>query len=216
MLPQPDVDPQVAAAISKVRNRTARQAIRDQWFHGVELVRFEYTTEARHALIADVAVDPRLVDRVGGRRPDCLSAVIGDYARVLIGEAARGASPLRQSAAKALLGDHPLPIEMFELAYAEWDRIHGPELTWDQAVAGEWTTWMTMQLRRDPLIGSWAGLPMRSSPKNAPIWSMRPRTFRVRVWLPSCAGTSSRICLHPRRRMPPHCSPMPVDTVRCA
>ncbi|MFZ3395202.1 hypothetical protein TVH25_18255 [Rhodococcus sp. 7Tela_A2] len=161
MLPQPDVDPQVAATISKVRNRTARQAIRDQWFHGVELARFEYTTEARHALIADVAVDPRLVDRVGGRRPDYLSAVVGDYARVLIAEAARGASPLRQSAAKALLGDHhPLPIEMFELAYAQWDRIHGPELTWDEAVAGEWTAWMTMQLRRDPLIGSWAGLPM--------------------------------------------------------
>ncbi|MFL1596150.1 DEAD/DEAH box helicase family protein [Rhodococcus ruber] len=159
-LPQPDTDPQVAAALEAVRGRKARDEIRAQWFAGVEQGRREATAAERHALIAEVAVDPRLIAKVEGRRPDYLPAVARDEAKSLIAEAARAGSPLRQAAAKVLLEHHPLPAELYERAYAEWDRIHGPELTWDRDTAGEWTAWMTMQLRRDPLVGSWAGLPM--------------------------------------------------------
>ncbi|MDV6296465.1 helicase-related protein [Rhodococcus aetherivorans] len=159
-LPQPDTDPQVAAAIKAVRGRKARDEIRAQWFAGVEQGRREATAAQRHALIAEVAVHPRLIATVEGRRPDYLPAVARDDAQSLIADAARAGSPLRQAAAKVLLEHHPLPAELYERAYAEWDRLHGPELTWDQDTAGEWTAWMTMQLRRDPLVGSWAGLPM--------------------------------------------------------
>ncbi|ETT23464.1 SNF2-related protein [Rhodococcus rhodochrous ATCC 21198] len=159
-LPQPDVDPEVAAAIKAVRSRKARDEIRAQWFAGVEQGRREATAEERSALIAEVAVHPRLIATVEGRRPDYLPAVARDDAKSLIAEAARAGSPLRQAAAKVLLEHHPLPAELYERAYAEWDRLHGPELTWDETTAGEWTAWMTLQLRRDPLVGSWAGLPM--------------------------------------------------------
>ncbi|QRI79237.1 MULTISPECIES: helicase-related protein [Rhodococcus] len=159
-LPQPDTDPQVAAALEAVRRRKARDEIRAQWFAGVEQGRREATAEERQALVAEVAVDPRLIATVEGRRPDYLPAVARSAAQSLIAEAAREASPLRQAAAKVLLEHHPLPAELYERAYAEWDRLHGPELTWDQATAVEWTAWMTLQLRRDPLVGSWAGLPM--------------------------------------------------------
>ncbi|OLL16161.1 DEAD/DEAH box helicase family protein (plasmid) [Rhodococcus sp. M8] len=159
-LPQPDTDPQVAAALEAVRGRKARDEIRAQWFAGVEQGRREATAAQRHALIAEVAVDPRLIATVEGRRPDYLPAVARDEAKSLIAEAARAGSPLRQAAAKVLLEHHPLPAELYERAYAEWDRLHGPELTWDRDTAGEWTAWMTLQLRRDPLVGSWAGLPM--------------------------------------------------------
>ncbi|KDE10029.1 helicase-related protein [Rhodococcus aetherivorans] len=159
-LPQPDTDPQIAAAIKTVRGRKARDEIRAQWFAGVEQGRREATAEERSALVAEVAVDPRLIARVEGRRPDYLPTVARDEAKSLIAEAARDGSPLRQAAAKVLLEHHRLPAELYERAYAEWDRIHGPELTWDQATAGEWTAWMTLQLRRDPLVGSWAGQPM--------------------------------------------------------
>ncbi|MFD0449603.1 hypothetical protein ACFQZK_00815 [Rhodococcus aetherivorans] len=159
-LPQPDTDPQVAAALETVRGRRARDEIRAQWFTGVEQGRREATAAQRQALIAEVAVHPRLIARVEGRRPDYLPAVARDDAKTLIAEAARAGSPLRQAAAKVLLEHHPLPAELYERAYAEWDRLHGPELTWDQDTAGKWTAWMTLQLRRDPLVGSWAGLPM--------------------------------------------------------
>ncbi|WP_416063844.1 helicase-related protein [Rhodococcus indonesiensis] len=159
-LPQPDTDPQVAAALEAVRGRKARDEIRSQWFAGVEQGRREATADERHALLAEIAVDPRLIAKVEGRRPDYLPAVARDDAKALIAEAARASSPLRQAAAKVLLEHHPLPAELYERAYVEWDRLHGPELTWDQDTAAEWTAWMTMQLRRDPLVGSWAGLPM--------------------------------------------------------
>ncbi|WP_258008402.1 helicase-related protein [Rhodococcus sp. ENV425] len=161
-LPQPDTDPQVAAALEAVRSRKARDEIRAQWFAGVEQGRREATAEERHALVAEVAVDPRLIATVEGRRPDYLPAVARSEAQRLIAEAAREASPLRQAAAKVLLEHHPLPAELYERAYAEWDRIHGPELTWDQDTAAEWTAWMTRHARRDPLLGSWAGLPMHT------------------------------------------------------
>ncbi|CCW15055.1 helicase-related protein [Rhodococcus aetherivorans] len=159
-LPQPDTDPQVAAALEAVRGRTARDEIRAQWFAGVEQGRREATAAQRQALIAEVAVDPRLIAKVEGRRPDYLPAVARDEAKSLIAEAAREASPLRQAAAKVLLEHHPLPAELYERAYAEWERLHGPALTWDQDTAAEWTAWMTRHAQRDPLVGSWAGLPM--------------------------------------------------------
>ncbi|MCD2114024.1 DEAD/DEAH box helicase family protein [Rhodococcus rhodochrous] len=158
-LPQPDTDPQVAAAIGKVRSRKGRDEIRSQWFAGVEQARREATVGERQALIAEVAVDPRLIAQVEGRRPDYLPAVTRSEVKSLIAEAAREASPLRQAAAKVLL-EHRLPGELYERAYAEWERVHGPELTWDQDTAAEWTAWMTMHARRDPLLGSWVGLPM--------------------------------------------------------
>ncbi len=158
-LPQPDTDPQVAAAIGKVRSRTGRDEIRNQWFAGVEQARREATAGERQALIAEVAVDPRLIAQVKGRRPDYLPAVTRSEVKSLIAEAAREAPPLRQAAAKVLL-EHRLPDEVYERAYAEWERVHGPELTWDQDTAAEWTAWMTMHARRDPLLGSWVGLPM--------------------------------------------------------
>ena len=158
-LPQPDTDPQAAAAIKAVRSRTGRDEIRSQWFAGVEQARREATADERQALIAEVAVDPRLIAQVEGRRPDYLPAVTRSEVTSLIAEAAREASPLRQAAAKVLL-EHRLPDELYERAYAEWERVHGPELTWDQDTAAEWTAWMTMHARRDPLLGSWAGLPM--------------------------------------------------------
>ncbi|AXY49369.1 helicase-related protein [Rhodococcus ruber] len=161
-LPQPDTDPQVAAAIEAVRSRTARDEIRSQWFAGVAQGRREATVAERRALIAEVAVDPRLIVRVGGRRPDYLPAVARDDAQSLIAEIAREGSSLRQAAAKVLLEHYPLPAELFERAYAEWERIHGPELTWDRDTAGEWTAWMTRHAQRDPLLGSWAGLPMHT------------------------------------------------------
>ncbi|NCL75738.1 hypothetical protein AIIKEEIJ_03208 [Rhodococcus sp. YH1] len=159
-LPQPDTDPQVAAAIKAVRRRKARDEIRSRWFDGVAQGRREATAEERRALIAEVAVDPRLIAQVEGRRPEYLPAVARAEAQRLIADAAREASPLRQAAAKVLLENHPLPAELYERAYAEWERIHGPELTWDQDTAAQWTAWMTMHARRDPLLGSWAGLPM--------------------------------------------------------
>ncbi|MGV9718505.1 DEAD/DEAH box helicase family protein, partial [Rhodococcus pyridinivorans] len=158
-LPQPDTDPQVAAAIGKVRSRTGRDEIHSQWFAGVEQARRETTAGERQALIAEVAVDPRLIAQVEGRRPDYLPAVTRSEVTSLIAEAAREGSPLRQAAAKVLL-EHRLPDELYERAYAEWERVHGPELTWDQDTAAEWTAWMTMHARRDPLLGSWVGLPM--------------------------------------------------------
>ncbi|USI92872.1 hypothetical protein [Rhodococcus pyridinivorans] len=158
-LPQPDTDPQVAAAIGKVRSRTGRDEIRHQWFAGVEQARREATAGERQALIAEVAVDPRLIAQVEGRRPDYLPAVTRSEVKSLIAEAARKAPPLRQAAAKVLL-EHRLPDELYERAYAEWERVHGPELTWDQGTAAQWTAWMTMHARRDPLLGSWVGLPM--------------------------------------------------------
>ncbi|WP_254707654.1 helicase-related protein [Rhodococcus pyridinivorans] len=158
-LPQPDTDPQVAAAIGKVRSGTGRDEIRSQWFAGVEQARREATAGERQALIAEVAVDPRLIAQVEGRRPDYLPAVTRSEVTSLIAEAAREGSPLRQAAAKVLL-EHRLPDELYERAYSEWERVHGPELTWDQDTAAEWTAWMTMHARRDPLLGSWAGLPM--------------------------------------------------------
>ncbi|QQM55633.1 helicase-related protein [Rhodococcus pyridinivorans] len=158
-LPQPDTDPQVAAAIGKVRSRTGRDEIRSQWFAGVEQARREATAGERQALIAEVAVDPRLIAQVEGRRPDYLPAVTRSEVKSLIAEAAREAPPLRQAAAKVLL-EHRLPEELYERAYAEWERVHGPELTWDQDTAVEWTAWMTMHAKRDPLLGSWVGLPM--------------------------------------------------------
>ncbi|WP_437343273.1 helicase-related protein [Rhodococcus pyridinivorans] len=158
-LPQPDTDPQVAAAIGKVRSRKGRDEIRSQWFAGVEQARREATAGERQALVAEVAVDPRLIAQVEGRRPDYLPAVTRSEVKSLIAEAAREAPPLRQAAAKVLL-EHRLPDELYERAYAEWERVHGPELTWDQGTAAEWTAWMTMHARRDPLLGSWAGLPM--------------------------------------------------------
>ncbi|WP_232333526.1 hypothetical protein [Rhodococcus sp. p52] len=160
-LPQPDTDPQVAAAIGKVRSRTGRDEIRSQWFAGVEQARREATAGERQALIAEVAVDPRLIAQVEGRRPDYLPAVTRSEVKSLIAEAARKAPPLRQAAAKVLL-EHRLPDELYERAYAEWERVHGPELTWDQGTAAQWTAWMTMHARRDPLLGSWVGLPMYS------------------------------------------------------
>ncbi|WP_302071577.1 helicase-related protein [Rhodococcus ruber] len=161
-IPQPDTDPEVAAAIKSVRRRKARDEIRAQWFAGVEQGRREATAAQRQALIAEVAVDPRLIATVEGRRPDYLPAVARSQAQSLIAEAAREASPLRQAAAKVLLEHHPLPAELYERAYAEWERIHGPELTWDQDTAAEWTAWMTRHAQRDPLLGSWAGLPMHT------------------------------------------------------
>ncbi|MCK8671612.1 DEAD/DEAH box helicase family protein [Rhodococcus sp. HM1] len=161
-IPQPDVDPEVAAALEAVRGRKARDEIRSQWFAGVEQGRREATAEERQALVAEVAVDPRLIATVEGRRPDYLPAVARSAAQSLIAEAAREASPLRQAAAKVLLEHHPLPAELYERAYAEWERIHGPELTWDQDTAAEWTAWMTRHAQRDPLLGSWAGLPMHT------------------------------------------------------
>lgn len=158
-LPQPDTDPQVAAAIGKVRSRTGRDEIRHQWFAGVEQARREATAGERQALIAEVAVDPRLIAQVEGRRPDYLPAVTRSEVKSLIAEAARKAPLLRQAAAKVLL-EHRLPDELYERAYAEWERVHGPELTWDQDTAAEWTAWMTMHAKRDPLLGSWVGLPM--------------------------------------------------------
>lgn len=158
-LPQPDTDPKVAAAIGKVRSRTGRDEIRHQWFAGVEQARREATAGERQALIAEVAVDPRLIAQVEGRRPDYLPAVTRSEVKSLIAEAAREAPPLRQAAAKVLL-EHRLPDELYERAYAEWERVHGPELTWDQDTAAQWTAWMTMHARRDPLLGSWVGLPM--------------------------------------------------------
>ncbi|MGN0122894.1 MAG: helicase, partial [Rhodococcus sp. (in: high G+C Gram-positive bacteria)] len=158
-LPQPDTDPQVAAAIGKVRSRKGRDEIRSQWFAGVEQARREATADERRALIAEVAVDPRLIAQVEGRRPDYLPAVTRSEVKSLIAEAAREAPPLRQAAAKVLL-EHRLPDELYERAYAEWERVHGPELTWDQGTAAQWTAWMTMHARRDPLLGSWVGLPM--------------------------------------------------------
>ncbi|MBD8055625.1 DEAD/DEAH box helicase family protein [Rhodococcus ruber] len=160
-LPQPDVDPEVATAIKAVRGK-ARDEIRAQWFTGVEQGRREATAAQRQALVAEVAVDPRLIAMVEGRRPDYLPAVARSEAQSLIAEAAREASPLRQAAAKVLLEHHPLPAELYERAYAEWDRIHGPELTWDQDTAAQWTAWMTRHAQRDPLLGSWAGLPMHT------------------------------------------------------
>lgn len=160
-LPQPDTDPQVAAAIGKVRSRKGRDEIRSQWFAGVEQARREATAGERQALTAEVAVDPRLIAQVEGRRPDYLPAVTRSEVKILIAEAAREAPPLRQAAAKVLL-EHRLPDELYERAYAEWERVHGPELTWDQDTAAEWTAWMTMHARRDPLLGSWVGLPMYS------------------------------------------------------
>lgn len=161
-LPQPDTDPQVAAALEAVRGRKARDEIRAQWFAGVEQGRREATAAQRQALVAEVAVDPRLIAMVEGRRPDYLPAVARSEAQSLIAEAAREALPLRQAAAKVLLEHHPLPDELYERAYAEWERIHGPELTWDQDTAAEWTAWMTRHAQRDPLLGSWAGLPMHT------------------------------------------------------
>nr|WP_229580969.1 helicase-related protein [Rhodococcus rhodochrous] len=158
-LPQPDTDPQVATAIGKVRSRKGRDEIRSQWFAGVEQARREATADERQALIAEVAVDPRLIAQVKGRRPDYLPAVTRSEVKSLIAEAAHEAPPLRQAAAKVLL-EHRLPDELYERAYAEWERVHGPELTWDQDTAAEWTAWMTMHARRDPLLGSWVGLPM--------------------------------------------------------
>ncbi|MHC6214677.1 helicase-related protein [Rhodococcus ruber] len=161
-LPQPDADPEVAAAIKAVRGRKARDEIRAQWFAGVEQGRREATAAQRQALVAEVAVDPRLIAMVEGRRPDYLPAVARSEAQSLIAEAARDGSPLRQAAAKVLLEHHPLPAELYERAYAEWERIHGPELTWDQDTAAQWTAWMTRHAQRDPLLGSWAGLPMHT------------------------------------------------------
>ncbi|MCZ1073264.1 helicase-related protein [Rhodococcus sp. A5(2022)] len=162
-LPQPDVDPHVAAAITKVRSRKGREEIRNQWFAGVRQARRDATADERRALIAEVAVDPRLIARVGGRRPDFLQVVAASDAKLLVSEAGREGSPLRQAAAKVLIEEnHELPPELYERAYAEWERLHGPELTWDEHTAAEWTAWMTGHAQRDPLLGSWAGLPMAS------------------------------------------------------
>ncbi|MBD8056442.1 DEAD/DEAH box helicase family protein [Rhodococcus ruber] len=160
-LPQPDVDPHVAAAISKVRSKKGRDEIRSQWFAGVRQARRAATAEECRALIAEVATDPRLIAQVGGRRPDFLRNIAAADAKILMREAVSEGSPLRQAAAKVLLEEnYRLPDELFEQAYAEWERIHGPELTWDEHTAAEWTAWVTMHARRDPLLGSWAGLPM--------------------------------------------------------
>ena len=159
-LPVPDTDPHVAAALSKLRSRKAREAITNQWYAGARQAQHEATAGERQALITDASVDPRLVADIGGRRPDYLPAVARRAAETMVAEHGRAGSPLRQAAAKILLENYPLPDQLYELAYAEWERIHGPELTWDDATAREWSAWMTMQLRRDPLIGSWAGLPM--------------------------------------------------------
>ncbi|BDB63460.1 hypothetical protein RDE2_52540 (plasmid) [Rhodococcus sp. RDE2] len=162
-LPHPDVDPHVAAAITKVRSRKGREEIRNQWFAGVRQARRDATADERRALIAEVAVDPRLIARVGGRRPDFLQVVAASDAKLLVSEAGREGSPLRQAAAKVLIEEnHELPPELYERAYAEWERLHGPELTWDEHTAAEWTAWMTGHAQRDPLLGSWAGLPMAS------------------------------------------------------
>lgn len=166
VLPHPDVDPQVAAAINAVRNDRARVEIRHHWFNGVSQAQREATASEAAALIAEVAVDPRLIAKVEGRRPAHLKAAAHHDAESLIVDVALETSPLRQAAAHALLEAHTLPDELFERAHAEWARLHGQEPDWDEATAGEWRAWMTMQLRRDPLVGSWAGMPL---PTHAPM-----------------------------------------------
>ncbi|AUM20095.1 hypothetical protein [Rhodococcus ruber] len=226
-LPQPDTDPQVAAALEAVRGRKARDEIRAQWFAGVEQGRREATAAQRQALIAEVAVDPRLIAKVEGRRPDYLPAVARDDAQSLIAEAARAGSPLRQAAAKVLLEHHPLPAELYERAYAEWDRLHGRELTWDQDTAGEWTAWMTLQLRRDPLVGSWAGLPMWTrtdliefgiETAFAVMAEERPDLIKATAGIPTerlaaeLRGNIIRTCRNPRHRMSPPGSSRPANS----
>ncbi|MBM7460547.1 hypothetical protein ACIBED_19010 [Rhodococcus coprophilus] len=99
-------------------------------------------------------------------------------------------------------GEVPLPVEGSDPATAAERWVE----TGKRGRSGNVSD--SMQLRRDPLMGSWAGLPISTRAPMIeigvetavavvaeerpdlvyPIWYVRPRTFRARVWLRSCAG----------------------------
>lgn len=161
-LPAPETDPGLAAALGKLRSRRAREELTNQWFAGARQGQREATADDRAALLTEAAHDPRVIAEVGGRTTDYLPSFQPHTTatRNVVTELARGGSPLRQAAAQLILREHDLPTEFYEASHSEWQRAHGHELTWDETTRQEWTSWMRMQLRRDPLIGSWAGYPM--------------------------------------------------------
>lgn len=158
-LPDPDKDPEAAAALTLLRGRATRDAMKSQWYEGARQGRRDATAAQRQELLDAACRDPRVIAEVGGRREGELVVAIGSVAKDVIADLVRERSPLHQAAAQVLLTEHELPEQFYDGAYAEWDRVHGPELTWDETTAEQWSTWMTMQLRRDPMIGTWAGMP---------------------------------------------------------